>query len=297
LAYGARLECVLGATPREFESRILRRTESRSRRGGSRRSSADRRGQTPPVTLGLPPPVRICLFDLDGVLTRTAAVHTRAWKQVFDTYLQQRAARPGEPFRPFDPEADYLRHVDGKPRGDGVRDFLASRGIALPEGSPDDGPDVESVHGLGRRKNDLLLALIERDGVETFPSSIDYVRAVREAGLRTAVVSSSANTQAVLRTVGIEDLFDVRVDAGVADARGLRGKPAPDTFLAAAELLGGGPGDAAVFEDAQSGVAAGRAGGFALVVGVDRGGNAAALREAGADVVVTDLSELPEARL
>ena len=244
------------------------------------------------MPLGLPAPVRLCLFDLDGVLTRTAAVHTRAWAQVFDEFLERQARRRGGPFRPFDPEADYLRHVDGKPRAAGVRDFLASRGIALPEGSPDDGPGAETVHGLGRRKNDLLLALVEREGVEVFPSSIDYVRAVRDAGLRTAVVSSSANTQAVLRAVGIEDLFDVRVDALVAEERGLPGKPAPDTFLAAAELLGGGPESAAVFEDAQSGVAAGRAGRFAFVVGVDRGGNADALRAAGADVVVRDLGEL-----
>lgn len=244
------------------------------------------------MDLGLPPAVRLCLFDLDGVLTRTAGVHTRAWQQVFDSFLAERARRSGQPFRPFDPESDYLTYVDGKPRADGVRDFLASRGIELAEGSPDDPPDAETVHGVGRRKNDLLLELIERDGVETFPSSIDYVRTVRDQGLRTAVVSSSANTRTVLQAVGIEDLFDVRVDALVANERGLRGKPAPDTFLAAAELLGGGPEQAAVFEDAQSGVQAGRAGGFALVIGVDRGGNADALWAAGADVVVTDLAEL-----
>ncbi len=242
--------------------------------------------------LGLPSTVRLCLFDLDGVLTRTAATHTAAWKQMFDGYLKQRAERLGEPFTAFDPGPDYTRYVDGKPRADGTRDFLASRGIELPEGSLDDPPEQETVHGLGSRKNDLVLALIDRDGVETFEGSIDYVRAVRAAGLRTAVVSSSANTQAVLRVTGIEDLFDVRVDALVARERGLRGKPAPDTFLAAAADLGGGPGDAAVFEDALSGVEAGRAGEFAFVVGVDRAGHADALAEHGADVVVGDLSEL-----
>jgi beta-phosphoglucomutase family hydrolase len=242
--------------------------------------------------LGLPSAVRLCLFDLDGVLTRTAATHTAAWKEMFDAYLRARADRTGEAFTPFDPHLDYTRHVDGKPRADGTRDFLRSRGIELPEGSLDDPPDADTVHGLGRRKNDLVLDLVEREGVEVFEGSIDYVRAVREAGLRTAVVSSSANTQAVLRAAGIEDLFEVRVDALVARAEGLRGKPAPDTYLAAAEALGGGPQDAAVFEDALSGVAAGRAGDFAFVVGVDRAGHAEALREAGADVVVHDLAEL-----
>lgn len=241
---------------------------------------------------GLPPAVRLCLFDLDGVLTRTAATHTRAWKQMFDGYLRERSERTGEPFVEFDPKLDYTRYVDGKPRADGTRDFLASRGIELPEGTHDDPPEAETVHGLGRRKNDLVLQLIERDGVEVFEGSIDYVRAVRDAGLHTAVVSSSANTQAVLEATGISDLFEVRVDALVAREHGLRGKPAPDTYLRAAELLGGGAQDAAVFEDALSGVAAGRAGGFAFVVGVDRAGHAEELAEQGADVVVGDLAEL-----
>jgi beta-phosphoglucomutase family hydrolase len=242
--------------------------------------------------LGLPPAVRLCLFDLDGVLTRTAAQHTAAWKETFDGWLRERAERTGEPFVPFDAHLDYTRHVDGKPRQDGTRDFLRSRGVELPEGTPDDGPDAETVWGLSARKNDLVQAVIERDGVETFDGSIDYVRAVREAGLRTAVVSSSANTVLVLEAAGIADLFDTRVDGIVARERGLPGKPAPDTFLAAARDLGGGPDDAAVFEDALSGVAAGRAGGFAWVVGVDRAGHADALLEAGADVVVQDLAEL-----
>lgn len=246
----------------------------------------------PPASLGLPAAVRICLFDLDGVLTRTAAQHTAAWKEMFDAYLLERSARTGEPFVPFDAYDDYNRYVDGKPRQDGTRDFLLSRGIDLPLGSPDDDGSRETVWGLSARKNELVQAVIARDGVETFPGSIDYVRAAREAGLRTAVVSSSANTTLVLQTVGIADLFDAQVDGVVARERGLAGKPAPDTFLAAARELGGGPADAAVFEDALSGVAAGRAGGFALVVGVDRVRQADALRQAGADVVVGDLSEL-----
>jgi beta-phosphoglucomutase family hydrolase len=242
--------------------------------------------------LGLPDGVRLCLFDLDGVLTRTAAQHTAAWKQMFDAYLQERAHRTGEPFVPFDAAADYNRFVDGKPRQDGTRDFLLSRGIDLPLGDPDDPGTSETIWGLSARKNDAVQAVIARDGVETFPSSIDYVRAVRDAGLRTAVVSSSANTTLVLDTVGITDLFDVQVDGLVARQRGIPGKPAPDTFLAAARDLGGGPDDAAVFEDALSGVAAGRAGGFAFVVGVDRVGQADELRQHGADVVVQDLAEL-----
>ena len=250
------------------------------------------RAMTTARRLGLPDAVRLCLFDLDGVLTRTAAQHTSAWKEMFDGYLRERAERLDEPFVPFDAHEDYNRWVDGKPRQDGTRDFLLSRGIDLPLGDPDDRGTAETVWGLSARKNDLVQAVIARDGVETFPGSIDYVRTVRDAGLRTAVVSSSANTTLVLETVGITDLFDVQVDGLVARQRGIPGKPAPDTFLAAARDLGGGPDDAAVFEDALSGVAAGRAGGFALVVGVDRVGQAEALREHGADVVVQDLSEL-----
>jgi beta-phosphoglucomutase family hydrolase len=242
--------------------------------------------------LGLPPSVRLCLFDLDGVLTRTAAQHTAAWAETFDAYLQERAARDGEPFAPFDPHLDYTRYVDGKPRQDGTRDFLRSRGIDLPLGAPDDPPDRETVWGVSARKNARVHAVIARDGVEVFEGSVDYVRAARAAGLRTAVVSSSANTTLVLGAAGITDLFEVQVDGLVARERGLPGKPAPDTFLAAARELGGGPQDAAVFEDALSGVAAGRAGGFAYVVGVDRAGQAAALAAAGADVVVADLAEL-----
>lgn len=241
------------------------------------------------TALGLPPQVRVCLFDLDGVLTDTAAVHTVAWKRTFDAYLR---ARDGERFVPFDPADDYTRYVDGKPRADGVRSFLASRDIVLPEGERDDGPDRESVHGLGARKNQLLLELIERDGVAVFERSVTYLKAVRAAGLKTAVVSSSANTAQVLEVTGLAPLLDVRMDALVARERGLAGKPAPDTFLSAGRDLGAEPAQAAVFEDAISGVQAGAAGGFAYVVGVDRAGQAEALRAAGADRVVRELDEL-----
>ena len=244
------------------------------------------------MPFGLPEAVRACLFDLDGVLTQTAKVHAAAWKEMFDAYLGQRAARTGEAFRPFDDVADYDEYVDGKPRYDGVRSFLASRGIHLPEGSPDDPPDAETVHGLGNRKNELVLRLIRERGVQAYEGSVRYLRQVREAGYRTAVVSSSANCQDVLRAAGIEGLFDARIDGVVAAREHLRGKPAPDTFLAGARAVGVGPDAAAVFEDALAGVEAGRAGGFAQVVGVDRVGQADALRRHGADVVVRDLSEL-----
>ena len=242
--------------------------------------------------LGLPESVTACLFDLDGVLTQTAKVHAAAWKQMFDAYLRERAARTGDPFVPFDPVADYDEYVDGKPRYDGVRSFLASRSIALPEGSPSDPPGAETVQGLGNRKNDLVLRLIRAQGVQAYEGSVRYVRAVGEAGLRRAVVSSSANTRDVLRAAGIEDLFERVVDGVLAERENLKGKPAPDTYLAGARELGAEPGQAAVFEDALAGVAAGRAGGFAFVVGVDRAGQADALRAHGADVVVSDLAEL-----
>ncbi|TDD85502.1 beta-phosphoglucomutase family hydrolase [Actinomadura rubrisoli] len=246
--------------------------------------------------LGLPNEAQACLFDLDGVLTRTAAVHAAAWKEMFDGFLRDRARRTGEKFVPFDPVKDYGEYVDGKKREDGTRSFLRSRGIELPEGSPDDPPETESIRGLGNRKNTLVLALIEEKGVEVFDGSIGYVRAAREAGLKTAVVSSSANTVQVLRTVGIADLFDARVDGVVAAERDLPGKPAPDMFLAGAREVGVPAANAVVFEDALAGVEAGRAGGFAYVVGVNRvdGEHAAALAAHGADVVVGDLSELLE---
>jgi beta-phosphoglucomutase family hydrolase len=242
--------------------------------------------------LGLVPGVRACLFDLDGVLTKTAAVHNAAWTEMFDAFLRRRAERTGEQFVPFDPGADYNTYVDGKPRADGVRDFLLSRGIVLDEGSPDDPPGAETVNGLGNRKNEVLLQRIRTDGVEVYDGSVRYVRATREAGLATAVVSSSANTRDVLRVTGIADLFDAVVDGNVIRERGMRGKPAPDSFLEAARELGIEPAAAVVFEDAVSGVAAGRAGGFAAVIGVDRVGHAQALLDHGADVVVADLEEL-----
>jgi beta-phosphoglucomutase family hydrolase len=245
-----------------------------------------------PTDVGLPAVVRACLFDLDGVLTKTAAVHDAAWTQMFDTFLRTRAERTGEPFRPFDPADDYATYVDGKPRADGVRSFLASRGITLPEGSGDDPPSAETVHGLGNRKNEILLERIHEQGVEVYEGSVRYVRACREAGLRTGVVSSSANTHDVLASTGLADLFDAVIDGNVVQQRGLRGKPAPDSFLAGAEAVGVSAAEAAVFEDAVAGVEAGRAGGFAYVVGVDRVGHADALREHGADIVVTDLAEL-----
>jgi beta-phosphoglucomutase family hydrolase len=243
-------------------------------------------------TLGLPPVVRAGLFDLDGVLTQTAKVHAAAWKEMFDGFLRERAARTGERFVPFDVVVDYDDYVDGKPRYDGVRSFLASRGIVLPEGDPGDRPGAETVAGLGNRKNELVLTLLRRQGVEAYEGSVRYVRAVRDARLHRAVVSSSANCREVLVAAGIEDLFEVRIDGIVAAREHLQGKPAPDTFLAAARKLAVAPSEAAVFEDALAGVEAGRAGGFAYVVGVDRVGQADALRRHGADRVVSDLAEL-----
>jgi beta-phosphoglucomutase family hydrolase len=246
--------------------------------------------------LGLPDPVRACLFDLDGVLTQTAKVHAAAWKEMFDDFLRRYAQQTGTAFVPFDPVADYDTYVDGKPRADGTRSFLESRGIHLPEGSPDDPPDADTVHGLGTRKNDIVLQMIHRDGVQAFAGSVKYVRAVRDAGLARAVVSSSSNCRDVLVAAGIEDLFDVRIDGVVAEREHLRGKPAPDTFLAAARALGVPPAAAAVFEDALAGVEAGRAGHFGEVVGVNRADQADALRAHGADIVVNDLAELLESR-
>jgi beta-phosphoglucomutase family hydrolase len=242
--------------------------------------------------LGLPDGARGCLFDLDGVLTKTAVVHNAAWKEMFDSYLRDRSRRTGEPFVPFDPAGDYDEYVDGKPREDGTRSFLASRGIELPEGDVNDPPEAETVHGLGNRKNEIVQRRIREDGVEAYEGSVRYVRAARDAGLRRAVVSSSANCRDVLIAAGIEDLFEVRIDGLVARREHLRGKPAPDTFLAGAQALGLGPGEAVVFEDALAGVEAGRAGRFRFVIGVDRVGQADALKEHGADVVVTDLAQL-----
>jgi beta-phosphoglucomutase family hydrolase len=241
--------------------------------------------------LGLPDHITTCLFDLDGVLTQTAKVHCAAWKDMFDAFLRQ---RDGAGFTPFDPVADYDDYVDGKPREDGVRDFLASRGITLPEGSPSDPPEDDTVFGLGNRKNVELLARIRRDGVQVYDGSVRYLRAVKAAGLHRVVVSSSANTAMVLQTTGLAELVEGRVDGLTLQAQHLRGKPAPDSFLAGAELVGVPPSEAVVFEDALAGVQAGRAGGFGWVVGVDRVGQAAQLEQHGADIVVKDLAELLE---
>ena len=244
--------------------------------------------------LGLPDGIRACLFDLDGVLTKTAKVHAAAWKAMFDEYLRNRAERTSAPFVPFDPIADYDEYVDGKPRYEGVASFLASRGIELPRGEPSDPPHSETIDGLGNRKNELVLRMIREQGVEAYEGSVRFVKSARDAGLRRAVVSSSTNCHDVLAAAGIEELFEARIDGVVAEREHLRGKPQPDTFLAGARAVGVEPAEAAVFEDALAGVAAGRAGSFGLVIGVDRVGQAEALREHGADVVVQDLAELLE---
>jgi beta-phosphoglucomutase family hydrolase len=248
--------------------------------------------------LGLPDGIAAVLFDMDGVITRTATVHDAAWKATFDDFLRERATQTGEPFVPFDPVKDYDEYVDGKPRLDGTRAFLESRGIHLPAGSPDDPPGTPTLYGIGNRKNEMLLAKLAKDGVEVYDGSVRYLHAARAAGLRTAIVSSSANTVQVLEAADLTSEFDVRIDAQVAHEKNLRGKPAPDTYLAAANELGVQPAAAAVFEDALAGVQAGRAGHFARVigvnrvVGVDRNNQADALREHGADIVVQDLGEL-----
>lgn len=234
------------------------------------------------MALGLPDAIRACLFDLDGVLTQTAKVHAAAWKQMFDEFLRE---RDGDAYTPFDAHDDYDRYVDGKPRADGVRSFVESRGIEL---------SAEAIATLGNRKNELVTKLIEAQGVDAYEGSVRYVKATIEAGLRRAVVSSSTNCQAVLEAAGIVDLFEEVVDGHVAEQDGLRGKPAPDTFLAGAAELGVEPSEAVVFEDALAGVEAGRAGNFGCVVGVDRVGQATELAAHGADIVVADLAELLE---
>jgi beta-phosphoglucomutase family hydrolase len=238
------------------------------------------------------PGLEAVLFDLDGVLTRTAAVHAGAWKEAFDAFLRRHADATGEPFVPFDADAEYHDHVDGRPRLDGVRAFLAARGIPLPEGGPDDGPDADTVHGLARRKNDRFEALLRERGVEVFPGSVRLLRDLRAAGLRTGLVTSSRHGRAVVAAAGLTALFDAMVDGADAAALGLRGKPAPDLFVTCAARLGVEPGRAAVVEDAVAGVQAGERGGFGLVVGVDRGGQRDALLARGAGIVVPDLGSL-----
>lgn len=242
--------------------------------------------------LGLPDDITGCLFDLDGVLTQTAKVHAAAWKQAFDDFLRAWSDEHHEPFVEFDQVDDYDEYVDGKPRDAGVRSFLKSREIELPEGEADDAPTARTVHGVGNAKNAILLKLIREDGVEAYEGSVRYVKAAIEAGLARAVVSSSTNCRDVLAAAGIADLFETVIDGHVAIREGLEGKPAPDTFLAGAKALGLAPAQAAVFEDALAGVQAGRAGRFGLVVGVDRVGQSQALRDHGADLVVRDLDQL-----
>jgi beta-phosphoglucomutase family hydrolase len=240
--------------------------------------------------IGLPEHINACLFDLDGVLTGTAELHREAWKQTFDAFLRE---RDGEDFQPFT-DHDYATHVDGRPRADGVREFLSSRGIELSEGGPDDPPDAHTVNGVGNRKNDLVLKIIRERGVRPYPGSMRYLEAARDAGMAIAVVTSSANAQTVLDAAGITPYVQARIDGKVIAEHKLRGKPAPDSFLTGAQALGVEPRQAAVFEDALAGVEAGRSGEFGHVVGVDRAGQADELRAHGADVVVKDLAELLE---
>jgi beta-phosphoglucomutase family hydrolase len=247
--------------------------------------------------LDLPAGINTCLFDLDGVLTQTAKIHAQAWKQMFDDFLRDWAQRTGERFQEFDRPTDYYDgYVDGKPRLSGVHSFLQSRGIGIPMGSPSDAPGEETLHALGTCKTNLVLDLIQDQGVEPYAGSVMFVERVRDQDLRRAVVSSSTNCREVLVAAGIEHLFELRIDGTVAEREGLAGKPAPDTFLAGARALDAEPAQAAVFEDAQAGVQAGRAGNFGWVVGVDRTGQSEALRQRGADVVVEDLAELLEPR-
>ena len=232
------------------------------------------------------------LFDLDGVITNTATLHATCWKQMFDEYLRRRAEQSGETFRPFDLAADYRLYVDGKPRFDGVRDFLRSRGIQLPEGHPDDPAELETVCGLGNRKNELINDLIERKGVEPYDGSVRFIHQLRRDGFKIAVVTSSQNCKTVLKAAKLDDFFKVRVDGNIIEAERLAGKPAPDTFLMAARLLGVEPERTVVIEDAISGVEAGSNGHFGLVIGVARKGNVEELKRHGAHVVVDDLGEL-----
>jgi beta-phosphoglucomutase family hydrolase len=232
------------------------------------------------------------LFDLDGVITDTAKLHASCWKQMFDAYLQKRALEKSEAFRPFDIATDYRLYVDGKPRFDGVRDFLRSRGIELPEGSPEDPADAETVCGLGNRKDDLVNDAIAQFGVEPYDGSVRFIHQLHRNGFKIAVVTSSQNCTAVLEAANLDQFFKVRVDGNIILAEHLRGKPAPDTFLLAARLLGVEPKRTVVLEDAISGVQAGSDGNFGLVIGIARKGNAEELKHHGAHLVVRDLDEL-----
>jgi beta-phosphoglucomutase family hydrolase len=234
------------------------------------------------------------LFDLDGVITNTASVHAACWKQMFDEYLQKRATQRGEAFRPFDLANDYRLYVDGKPRYDGVRDFLRSRGIELPEGSRDDPPEMETVCGLGNQKNELVNEVIDQKGVEPYEGSVRLINQLCRNGFKIAVVTSSQNCAAVLKAAKLDTFFEAHVDGDIMHAQSLAGKPAPDTFLAAAKLLGVKPARSVVIEDAIAGVEAGSSGKFGLVIGVARKGNTEELAHHGAHLVVNDLSELAD---
>jgi alpha,alpha-trehalase len=236
------------------------------------------------------------VFDMDGVVTQTATVHAAAWKALFDSFLEDRARRTGEPFRPFDLEADYLPYVDGKARYDGVRDFLASRGVTLPWGAPSDLPDADTICGLGNRKNDYFLRIVAEQGVKPFPTTVALIGLLHEADVATAIISASKNTSAILAAAGVAGLFAEQIDGGVAEQLGLPGKPDPAVFVEAARRLGVAPPRAVVVEDAEAGVEAGRRGGFGLVIGVDRSDHAQALKAHGADVVVKDLAEVTVVR-
>jgi HAD superfamily hydrolase (TIGR01509 family) len=245
--------------------------------------------------LGLPDEVLGCVFELDGVLTASASIHAAAWAETFDPFLARRSERTGErfaPFRPFDPGSDYYRHIHARPRIEGIHAFLASRGIRLPEGHFSDPPGTETVFGLANRKNEALLRRLDREGVTAFAGSRRYLEAVREAGLRCAVVSASANTAVILERAGLADLVETRIDGNTIRAERLRSKPAPDTMIAAARLLGVQPARAVAFETTVAGLDAAHAAGYGLVIGVDREGRAETLRAHGADVVVPDFAEL-----
>jgi beta-phosphoglucomutase family hydrolase len=232
------------------------------------------------------------LFDLDGVVTDTAGLHATCWKQMFDEYLQKRARQRGQVFRPFDLDTDYRLYVDGKPRFDGVRDFLNSRGIQLPEGNPDDPAEVETVCGLGNCKNDLVNQAIADVGVKPYEGTVQFIHQLRSNGFKIAVVTSSQNCAVVLKAAKLDDFFEVRVDGNSIDEQGLAGKPAPDTYLIAAKLLRVEPRRTVVIEDAISGVQAGVNGNFGLVIGIARKGNVDELKHHGAQLVVEDLAEL-----
>lgn len=257
-------------------------------------AQSERREAASPTEQSVFDPARFhaILFDLDGVITKTAAVHATAWKRLFDEFLSQRTATCGVAYQPFDIEKDYPLYVDGKPRYDGVNSFLASRGISLPWGTPTDGPDRETIYGLGNKKDGYFEATLRDIGVEVYPSTVRCLHLAKNLGMKTAVVSSSHHCRDILETAGLLALFDARIDGVEIDRLHLAGKPAPDTFCEAARRIGVPPERAIVIEDALAGVAAGRAGGFGLVIGLDRRQQAEALRRHGADLVVPDLAEL-----